>query len=167
MKIKKLSILLFCFFLSTTCFALDVAVGVQCSWFPRFTNEGIHVTESEAAITFKIPSVPIIFSTDVILDGYKFEGLQLAGDWWFKNKSLKGELYYYYGLGGAVSVRFPNLSFYDFEIGARGVAGLNIYIYEPLEVYIQCALQPSLAVYSDRLGFSMPTPLSLGLRYWF
>ena len=153
-KAVILSVLLLC---PSFIFAA-VGIGAQGGW--TFTNAD---QCADLALTLKFSKTPFTFTVE---SGVKedFLSLGLTVDYWNITPQIAGMLRLYIGPGG--TIYFTNLrsSFSEFYIGLRFVSGLNVFLWTPLEVYLQTAVEMG---YSTRYNFTWRVPVSLGSRVWF
>ncbi len=145
---------------ASTLFA-NAAIGLQGGWNVGHGPGG--------AITFKVDSLPCVFA----VDGYWWNdnlGLGITADWWIQNPRLVGLLHYYYGLGvgGGFDIHANQLT--DVYIYGRLLAGLNIFVIDPLELYLQAAFTPGIQIGLREgygTGFYWGVPVNFGFRVWF
>ena len=136
----------------------SAAIGLQGGWNPTDNGYG-------AAITFKVASLPCVFAADANLTGGQLNAIGLTADWWLKNPKLGGMFHYYYGPGFAASF-YPTAS--GAFVGFRLVAGVNIFVIDPLELYLQAAWEPGFYFASSTSGFVWNNfPVNFGFRFWF
>ncbi len=117
-----------------------------------------------AALTLKVEQFPCIFA----IDAY-YTRIGLTADWWFGNPTIttlgSGPLGWYYGLGLAAGLGVG--SNVDFLVAGRGVIGLNWYVIEPLEIYLQIAAQLGVDIGGEPFFPVWGFPVNLGFRFWF
>ena len=156
-SVKKLIILAALFLCPTFIFA-SIGIGAQGGW--NFTNAEQCI---DASLSLKFSKTPFTFTLETgVNEGYL--SLGLATDYWHKNPTLTGMIRYYFGPG--LTFSFSNLlsDAFEFYIGARFVTGLNVFLWTPLEVYLQSAFELG---FSTTYKFTWYIPLSLGTRVWF
>lgn len=141
---------------STSVFA-SAAIGAQ-GGYSVASGSG----NGNAAITFKLSNVPAVFAADFSIANNTLYGAGITADWWMANPKAGGMIHYFYGPGIAFSLfDFNNLGFF---VGGRFVAGLNIFVVKPLELYLQAAAQLGFSSYA---GFAWYFPINFGFRFWF
>ena len=127
-------------------------------------NYGFTGSTQGAVLELKTPFLPLMF-------GIGFSGnqdnwsLSVTGDYWFFQKTLGGPVKIYIGIGGYVRIN----NYYDstyFGVGARIPIGLQIFIIEPLEFFIEAV--PNLGVdFRDTVYFpDFSFGASVGIRFW-
>ena len=122
------------------------------------------------ALTFKVDSIPCVFA--VTADIGNVTSVGLTADWWVANPKIEGTWGYYYGLGLAGSAVVGNDSGAMFA-GGRALVGTNVFfINNFIELYLQIAWQPGVAIAGGGgNGGIHPVlnqfPINLGLRFWF
>ena len=156
-SIKKTIIILALVLCPTFLFA-NIGIGVQGGW--NFTNADQSI---DASLTLKFSQTPFTFT---VASGINedFLSLGLTVDYWSMNPTLAGMLRFYFGPGS--TIYFTNLlsGFSEFYIGLRFVSGLNVFVWTPVELYLQAAAEIG---FSTRYKFTWRTPISLGTRFWF
>lgn len=156
-SLKKTFILIVLLLCPTFLFA-TIGIGVQGGW--NFTNADQCV---DLGVTLKFSKTPFTFTIET---GVKedFCSLGLTVDYWNINPQIAGLLRLYIGPG--TTMYFANLQsgFTEFYIGLRFVSGLNIFVWTPLEVYFQTAMELG---FSTLYKFTWRAPVSLGTRIWF
>ncbi len=117
-----------------------------------------------AAITFKLDKSPWIFAADGVFVS-NYISLGVTADNWLASKKISGALGYFYGWGVAGNIGFGDPL--SLGIAARLVGGLNIMLLNNLlELYVQVAWQPRLAILPS-VGFGLWNfPLQAGFRFW-
>ena len=139
-----------------------VGLGIQGGYSPGFYGY------ADTAITFKIPNVPPVFAANVGIWNYEVHRIGLTADWWLANPNIVGVLYWYYGPGLAAGASFGLRSdrACDLYVGGRFVVGLNAWIVDFLEIYLQAAGQLGIDTSRKDL-FDWAIPVNLGIRFWF
>ena len=120
------------------------------------------------SLTFKLSNVDAVFAANLRIDGNYFEA-GLSADRWVQNPRLAGMVHYFWGpgLAGGVSIGNGDLNYIYFA--GRLVAGINLFVIEPLELYLQAAGELGLG-FGGSSGFHFPlwnVPVSAGFRFWF
>lgn len=133
-------------------------IGVQGGFNPIVLNGG-------AAITFKIPNVPPVFAVDVGISSNGISSVGATADWWIANPNITGPLNWFYGPGLALGGSWWNDGAV-FYAGARLVAGLQVWVVDFAEIYLQAAAQIGIEAGSN-FGLHLAIPLNVGLRFWF
>ena len=116
-----------------------------------------------AALSLKMNDLPLLgISASASTNQFN---IGLTADWWMYNEPLAGILNLYAGLGGYASVGIGSST--NLDIGARIPVGLNIFVIDPLELFLEVA--PAIGV---RVGdnFHFPTwgfQSAIGFRFWF
>ena len=125
-----------------------------------------------AAVTFKLSSFDAVFAVDLgLTNNWGLDTLAFQADWWVQNPRLAGMIHYYWGPGfaaGVYGLTGGNIGFYG---AFRLVGGINVFVVDPLELYLQAAWQPGLYVGSNGLILNADTilrfPIQFGFRFWF
>ncbi|MBO4319425.1 MAG: hypothetical protein J5857_03040 [Treponema sp.] len=135
-----------------------IGIGVQGGW--NFTNAE---PCSDASLTLKFSKTPFTFTFDTGLKE-DYLSLGLTVDYWSLNPKLNGMFRLYFGPGS--TIYFANIlgDTFDFYIGLRFVTGINVFVWTPIEVYVQTAAEMG---YSTLHKFTWRIPVSLGTRVWF
>ena len=122
----------------------------------------------DTSLTFKIPNVPPVFAVNVGIWDYNLHRIGVTADWWLANPNITGVLNWFYGPGLAVGAAFNYGDGKDFGVyaGARFVVGLNAWVVDFLELYLQAAGQIGVDSLNPQI-FSWGIPLNLGIRFWF
>ena len=159
---KLFSVLAVLFVLGTT-HAFSVGIGAQFG----YTIGG----NSGAALTVKLDNLPPVFALDL---GFGTNYLSFGGtaDWWIANPNLAGPINFYYGPGIAASFVNAGDNYTALNVGGRLVAGLNFFLVDFFELYLQVAWQPTFGIVlsgeSSNGGFNFgAVPVNLGFRFWF
>ena len=118
----------------------------------------------DAALTFKLDSLPCVFALDLGLGNGIAVGL--TADWWIANPKIEGTWGWYYGVGLAGSARIGDPL--ELTVGARALVGTNVFLIDNfLELYLQAAWQPTLSILPN-VGFNLfSVPVNGGFRFWF
>lgn len=158
---KLFAVLSVLFVMGTTSVFASTGIGAQFG-----SNLGNSIG-GNAALTFKLNTVPCVFAADLGF-GSSYFAAGLTADWWSANPKIEGSWRYYYGLGVGGSVHIANGGFGHFSAGPRAVLGTNIFVLKgALEFYLQGAYQP-LVIISDGLSFAwFNFPVAAGFRFWF
>jgi len=124
-----------------------------------------------AALTLKLDDLPPVFAVDMGF-GSNYFSIGGTADWWLANPNITGPLNFYYAPGVAVSFVSVSDSYTALNIGGRLVGGLNLFLGDVFEIYLQAAWQPTfvLALSGDNssAGFRWNSfPVNLGFRFWF
>jgi hypothetical protein len=127
-------------------------------------------------VTFKLSKSDAVFAADIGLAGNQLYSAALQADWWVANPRLAGMLHYFYGPGLAVGVfgLSSTSSWFGLIADFRAVVGVNIFVIDPLELYLQAAWQPGITfaftntTANDSFGFHLVKfPIQFGFRFWF
>jgi len=133
-------------------------IGLQGGWNPVGNGYG-------AAVTFKLSSLPCVFAADANFANNQLNAIGLTADWWLQNPKLGGMVHYFYGPGFAAAFYPPVTGFF---FGGRLVAGINAFVLDPLEIYLQAAWEPGMYFDSNTSGFVWNNwPINFGFRFWF
>ena len=140
----------------------SAAVGLQVG-----ANATAFGAGENLALTFKVSALPCVFAATLDTDNSSVTGVGITADWWLKNPRLAGMFHYYYGPGFAASVNFANSQYANMFLGFRFVVGANIFVIDPLELYLQAAWEPGIYV-GSKFSYELTyVPLNLGFRFWF
>lgn len=163
MKKKIITILLTLFLFTSASFAKD-STQVHGSWALGLQAGYVVNGLGGFSVTFKVPKVPLLFAADFGFSSHHFT-IGATGDYWLMNPQIVGPLYWYFGPGGAVSVKGGD----DFGlfVGPRFVIGLDVFPVKPLEIYLQLAAQIGFGMDNDSACLGWGFPLNLGIRWWF
>ena len=150
---------------STGAFA-GAAIGLQGGYN---INAGVG-----GALTFKLSNVDAVFAVDGGIWG-NYASLGVTADWWIANPRLAGMIHYFYGpgLAGGIGLNTGNNGGLAYiYAGGRFVVGLNVFVIDPLELYLQVAGQLGVTFADTRHdgGIYFPewsVPLNFGFRFWF
>lgn len=162
MKNKKLVLVavLLCFVAIGSVFAFGIGVQIGGGWL----NGGL----GNAAITFKIDQLPLVFAADFSFGGGSFS-IGASGDYWFLNPNIVGPLNWF--LGAGLGLGFTIGDPFAMSIAARLPIGLNAFFIDGfLEPYIQVVPQiGGRIVMGDDVsgGLYGGVGANLGLRLWF
>lgn len=159
---KLFSVLAVLFVLGTTS-TFATGIGAQFG----YTIGG----NTGAALTLKLDNLPPVFAIDLGF-GSNYFSIGGTADWWITNPTIAGPLGVYFGPGLAASFVSVSDSYTALNIGARVVGGLNIFLAQVFELYLQAAWQPTfgIALSGDNSygGFNWGSvPVNLGFRFWF
>lgn len=155
---KKLLAVLAVLFVMGTTSVFALGIGAQ-------GGANLGAGSSSAALTFKLDDKPFVFAVDGSFWS-NYIGVGLTADMWLANPTISGPFGYFYGWGLAGSVGLGN-DYLGLNIGARLLGGLNFKILDGfIELYIQAAWQPTLAILPE-LGFGfLNFPVNGGIRFW-
>ena len=156
---KKFSVLILILALCVGSAFARIGIGAQGEYtfgnMPSFTS---------VELTFKSSTLPFVFGVD--FDFAKdFYGIGLDVDYWFANPKLFSMLKWYLGPGitGTVYNSGGDISFY---IGSRIFLGLNVFVIDELEIYLQTAAELGYTNFGGS-GFAFHVPVGGGIRIWF
>ena len=114
------------------------------------------------ALSFKIDDWPLI---GIAASGSNnVFNIGATADWWFVNENLTGPLNFYMGVGGygRLSLGSPT----DLDVGLRVPLGLNIFVLDPLEIFLEFA--PAAGISVNPFNFpSWGLQSAIGFRFWF
>ena len=114
-------------------------------------------------VTFHVPTSPLVFDLYPYWGNNGF-GITLTGDWWIIRNPITGILAWYLGPGLWVDFGIGNQ--FALGLGARLAVGLQIWLLDRLEIFLEGA--PGLGLYViPSVSFAWPIPISLGFRWWF
>ncbi len=167
MKRKRFAVLVFLLTIST--FSLFAMTGFGGEGSVTFNTEN-HPYWS-VGVSAKPFNLPFSFTLSADFDGLH-EGIYGAGlnaYWWMMNPKLFGMLHYYVGPGFAFSL-FPKTGTNDefgIFLGTGLMAGLNIFLWEPVEFYTQVNTDFGVIRYGGKWLPSLRVPIKMGLRFWW
>lgn len=154
-KIIILVLVLFVFAAAST-FAIGVGGAFSFSPFGDSVYYG-------GALTFKIDDWPLI-GVAASGDSGNFN-LGATADWWYYNDNLTGPLNLYAGVGGYGMLSMGNNT--NIDLGLRIPFGLNIFVIDPLEIFLELAPAAGIRV-GDNFRFPVWNLQSaVGFRFWF
>ena len=115
------------------------------------------------ALSVRLDSMPVMWGLGFSLGDNSFK-LGITGDWWLYHSPLFGIVSIYIGPGGYLNVQIgDNANILD--IGARIPIGFQIFLIEPLELFLEIA---------PRIGLEIPLRFpsfgiqgAIGFRFWF
>jgi hypothetical protein len=116
------------------------------------------------AITGSPPGLPVVLGANFGF-GSGYFNLGVTGDWWLYQRRLTGPLGLYAGPGLFLGVRLGGTGYV--ALGARGALGLQLFPIEPLELFIEAAVNVGLAITNGGAGLAWGVPVSVGGRFWF
>lgn len=120
-----------------------------------------------AAFTFKLPGIPPVFGLSFYI-GNAFS-MGLTADWWLWKPTLASGaidvcLYVGPGLYGQVLLG----STFNLDLGLRIPVGLQLWVLQPLELFIEIAPAIGVGGIGGTISFPRVTLQSaVGLRFWF
>ncbi|MBP5443270.1 MAG: hypothetical protein IKI90_05720 [Treponema sp.] len=152
--------------LGTTSIFSNTAIGLQAGY--TVSN---HMDGGNVALTFKIAGLPMVFAADASIHPGFFSAGATA-DYWIANPSLVAILHWYTGPGIAASFIHAEYDespdFNGAFLGGRWVLGMNIFVTDPLEVYLQAAGELGVTLSDGGVDFpEWRVPFNIGFRYWF
>jgi hypothetical protein len=115
------------------------------------------------AITGSPPKLPVVLGINLGIGGGYFN-LGVTGDWWLFQRRITGPLALYAGPGLFLAVNLGGTGYFAF--GARAAVGFQFFPIEPLELFIEAALNVGVAI-SGGARLSWGVPLAVGARFWF
>lgn len=141
-----------------------VCVGGAFAWGIGIQGGGGYPEYGNAAITFKLDTVPFVFATNFTFrDGF---GIGLTGDYWFLNDNIVGPLNWFIGAGAGISLGGFND---NLILGLEGrlPIGLNMYLVDGfIEPYVQVVPSVGLNVLPE-IGLRWGFVGNIGIRFWF
>ncbi len=140
---------------SASSFAIGIGGAGTYGWG---SDNGV----SGGFLTLKLDELPLLgidFSAST-----NYISLGATADWWMANENLAGMLNWYWGLGGYGRVTLADPV--SFAIGARMPIGLNMFILDPLELFIEAAPSVGIGIGSS-IGLDWGVQGALGFRFWF
>lgn len=141
-----------------------VCVGGAFAWGIGIQGGGGFPDYGNAAITFKLDTVPFVFATNFTFrDGF---GVGLTGDYWFLNDNIVGPLNWFIGAGAGISLGGFND---NLILGLEGrlPIGLNMYLVDGfIEPYVQVVPSVGLNVLPE-IGLRWGFAGNIGIRFWF
>lgn len=141
-----------------------VCVGGAFAWGIGIQGGGGFPDYGNAAITFKLDTVPFVFATNFTFrDGF---GVGLTGDYWFLNDNIVGPLNWFIGAGAGISLGGFND---NLILGLEGrlPIGLNMYLVDGfIEPYVQVVPSVGLNVLPG-IGLRWGFAGNIGIRFWF
>lgn len=141
-----------------------VCVGGAFAWGIGIQGGGGFPDYGNAAITFKLDTVPFVFATNFTFrDGF---GVGLTGDYWFLNDNIVGPLNWFIGAGAGISLGGFND---NLILGLEGrlPIGLNMYLVDGfIEPYVQVVPSVGLNVLPE-IGLRWGFTGNIGIRFWF
>jgi hypothetical protein len=136
-------------------------IGVQGGWSGSWTGGG----GGGAALSLKIPGVPVFWAVQLGFPGNDYVWLNVAGDYYLIHNPLVSSigLHWYFGLGLGVGLGLGS----SFHLGAefRVPVGLSWQPLDFLELYLQAV--PSIgALFIPDVGIWGGWGGNLGIRFW-
>ncbi len=116
------------------------------------------------AITFKLPVLPPVFGVGFSFGSQAFR-LGITGDWWLWNFQLVSILWMYVGPGLWVNINIAD-SGTGVGLGVRVPVGLELWVIEPLELFLEIAPRVGLAI-RDPVTIDWGIQGAVGFRFWF
>lgn len=158
MKKKILLLVIILLVMATvSSFAIGVGAGTTFGWSGNNALYG-------GFLTLQVEDWPLL-GID-LASSYGYLRIGATADWWMLNDNLTGMLNWYWGLGAYGRVTLSSSP--SFALGARVPVGLNMFVIDPLELFIEAA--PSVGI---GIGGASVVDLdwgvqgSLGFRFWF
>ena len=134
-----------------------VALGVG------YTGNAFQSRWGGGMVTFHVPSSPLVFDLYPYVGSNGF-GMTLTGDLWLLRQPIAGPFAWY--LGPGLWIDFGLGSQFSLGFGARLAIGLQLWVIQRLEIFLEAA--PGLGLFVlPNVGFAWPVPISLGVRWWF
>ena len=87
----------------------------------------------------------------------------VTADYWFFNPTIANPLRWYLGVGGFAAISTRNS---EFSAGARVPVGLNMFLADFFEIYLQVSPGIRLGI-GNGVHPSFVLPANFGLRFWF
>lgn len=113
------------------------------------------------AVTFKLDSIDLIFGVEFpSFDPFE---VGVTADYWFFNPTIANPLRWYLGVGGFAAISTRNS---EFSAGARVPVGLNMFLADFFEIYLQVSPGIRLGI-GNGVHPSFVLPANFGLRFWF
>ncbi|MBR5400268.1 MAG: hypothetical protein IK102_00540 [Treponema sp.] len=155
---KKLLSVLAVLFVLGTVNVFAIGVGPQGGWNPALKG-------GNGALSLKLDNVPCYFAVSATFQDPITIGL--TADWWIKNPKIEGTWGYYYGVGGAGAVTLGS-DVATIFVGGRALIGTNVKLLDNfIEIYLQAAWEPGIAIHNGIVPVFNYFPIDLGLRFWF
>ncbi len=135
-------------------FAIGIGAAGTFGWSGTSMSGGF--------LTLKVDDWPLL---GLDFSGYtNYIRLGVTADWWMANENLSGMLNWYWGVGGYGRVILSSAT--SFGVGVRVPIGLNMFIIDPLELFLEAA--PSVGVgIGSSFGLDWGVQGALGFRFWF
>ncbi len=114
-----------------------------------------------ALLSFKLDEFPAVFGVGARLGEGNFR-IGVTADWWLYTTNLVNMLNLYVGPG-----LFLNVGTGVFDVGGRIPVGINMYVIDPLELFLEVA--PVIGIeFSPVVDFpAWGVQGALGFRFWF
>lgn len=161
MKKRVLLVLVVLALVSSGAWAKQKDIGIGVEYVFSYGSMG---ALNGFAITGSPPVLPMVFGLNLSF-GQGYLNLGVTADWWLYQRGISGPMGLYAGPGLFLALGLQSNS--AFAFGARGVLGLQFFPVEPLELFIEVAINVGLAVAGGGAALSWGVPLSLGARFWF
>ncbi|MDC7225548.1 MAG: hypothetical protein PQJ61_02150 [Spirochaetales bacterium] len=140
---------------SVSTFAVGIGAGGTFGWS---ADNGLY----GGFLSLKLDDWPLLgidFSSSS--SGFR---IGATADWWQLNENLSGVVNWYWGLGGYGRLALGSPT--SFALGARLPVGLNAYVLDPLELFIEAAPSVGASVSSGGVGLDWGVQGALGFRFW-
>ena len=112
------------------------------------------------ALTVKLPKLPMVIGVGATI-GSGNVNIGITADWWLYQAPLFGIVSIYIGPGLYVAIS------QSVQIGARIPVGFQIFIIEPLELFLELAPQIGVGI-GDPVSFpEFGIMGAVGFRFWF
>lgn len=152
---KRVILIIALCLLSTVAFAsMDMAIG------GAFNIGFIGGVYPGGALTVKLPQLPLVIGAGATV-GSRVVNIGITLDWWLYRAPLFGIVSIYVGPGLYLKIATP------LDIGARVPVGLQIFVIDPLELFVEIAPQMGVGL-GDPVKFpTFGLMGAVGFRFWF
>jgi hypothetical protein len=155
---KKVFLIVLVLILAASTGAFAIGIGGAFSSSPI----GPGAYYGGGALSLKLDGMPLLG-----ISGYSNSGVFALGgtaDWWMVNENLSGILNYYAGIGGYAHISLGSPTAFGF--GARIPLGLNAYVLDPLELFLEIAPAIGVSIGTGSI-FDWGLQSAIGFRFWF
>ena len=155
---KKILLLVLAILMIASASSFAIGIGGAFSFSPIGSSP-----YNGGALSLKIDDLPLL-GVSVSASNGQFN-IGGTADWWMYNEPLVEILNLYAGIGGFASISLGTST--NFDLGVRIPVGLNIFVLDPLELFLEVA--PAVGVtLGDNFNFpSWGLQSAIGFRFWF
>jgi len=135
--------------------------------YGNFAGEG-NAPGGGVGLTLKFGNFPVL-GVEWSLNSNGYSVIGVTFDWWIHTQAIGSGFFWYTGVGGYVGF-FVDQDYFDFDLGLRGLIGLQFFPIKSIELFLEFA--PMLTFISKngdnyQLSPNIGYGLRLGIRWRF